>query len=343
VSGLVPKEAMVRTLILVLVGGLALGAAVGAQTVDLGRVFQGQGFGYSIGYPDDWIYQNPSAYTVVFSGAPGTEAYYSTVTLQNLASTAMGGMYTSVDDVVSQFKCELASGSDEIRIYDSVPWTWTLPDGRRFLGKGYTVEFTKDGTDYKAWEVVFPHPSGRVFCSFAYTSSPEDFDTYLPIAQAMFDSWSFVESGTTDGSSSSSATGTTAPSGITVLFQASGHIYRLAATDDEFSLGKQDKRTYTVTVPSSGYLSCAVVSQTGQWIACSIYDSAGTKVAGRAGNQGSIYGGINPIEPGTYTVVVGPMKATDDSEFQLFVYFRTTEFTLDDLIAAFGDQYRRLP
>ncbi len=334
-----------RTLVLLAVCVLAVGAPVLAQTVELGNVFQGQGFGYLIRYPSDWIYQNPSTYTVVFSGRAGTAAYYSTVTLQNLASTELGGDYASVDDVVAQFKCELASGSDEIHIYDSVPWTWTQPDGRKLVGKGYTVEFTRQGTQYKAWEVVFPHPNGTVFCTFAYTSSPQEFTTYLPIAQAMFDSWTFLDGGATGGAPgtpTAGTTGTATSSAITVLFEARDHIYRLASSETEFSLGRQDKRTYAVTVLSSGYLSCAVISQSGQWIGCSVYDSAGNKVGGRPGNQGSIYGGIYPIEPGTYTVVVGPMKATDDSEFQLYVYFSATTFTLGDLIAAFGDQYRRL-
>ncbi len=71
-------------------------------------------------------------------------------------------------------------------------------------------------------------------------------------------------------------------------------------------------------------------------------DPSGKKAEGRAGTQASIYGGIYPVEAGTYTVVVGPMKASDDSEFALQVYFSTTPFTLQDLIAAFGDQYRTL-
>ncbi len=60
-----------RTLVVLFVCLLAGCAPVFAQTVDLGNVFQGQGFGYLIRYPSDWIYQNPSPYTVVFSGAAG--------------------------------------------------------------------------------------------------------------------------------------------------------------------------------------------------------------------------------------------------------------------------------
>ena len=345
----VSKEAIVRALVFLFVCVLVGCTPVFGQTIELGNVFQGQGFGYLIRYPSDWIYQNPSPYTVVFSGARGTPAYYSTVTIQNLASTALGGKYASVDDVLSEFKCELASGSEEIRIYDPKLWTWTLSDGRKLAGKGFTAEFTRQGTSYRAWEVVFPHPNGNVFCTFAYTSSPEEFATYLPIAQAMFESWTFLEGATSSGAPATPPSGTAGPStgtatasGIRVLFEASGHIYQLAGTETEFNLGKQDKRTYTVTIPSAGYLSCALVDEAGQWIGVWYVDPSGKKAEGRAGTQASIYGGIYPVEAGTYTVVVGPMKAFDDSEFALQVYFSTTPFTLQDLIAAFGDQYRTL-
>jgi hypothetical protein len=331
----------VRSLVLLVVGCLLAGALSLAQGVELARVFEDPGMGVSMRYPADWIYQKPSAYTAVFSGPRGTAAYYSTVTLQNVASTRLGGSVSSADEVVANLKCELASGSEEISIYDPGTWTWPLPSGEKLAGKGFTAELTKGGERYKIWYVVFPHPNGNVFCSFAYSSPPDQYDTFLGIARAMFDSWTFL------GPSSQPGEQTPPPlspeSGLRVIFQAADHVYRLANSEAEFSLGKQDKRSYTVTVPAAGYLSCALIDERDQWIAVRSYDPSGSEFGGRAGTQSSIYGGIYPVAAGTYTVVVGPMKAFDDSDFQLYVYFSETKFTLEDLIAKFGDQYRVLP
>ena len=329
-----------RTFVLLVLCVLAVCAPVLAQTVELGNVFRDAQLGYSLRYPTDWIYQKPSPYTVVFSGPQGTAAYYSTVALQDIASTRIGGTFDSAQAVVNDLKCQLATGSDDVHLYNSWPLTWVLASGEKLVGSEFTVEFTRQNERFKMWQVVLPLRGGDVFCSWSYTSPSDQFDTFFGIARAMFDSWAFLEQPPTGGTTGDS--GGVSPSGIATLFQARDHIYRVASSEAEFSLGKQDKRTYTITVPSSGYLSCAVVSVQGQWIGCSVYDSAGNKVGGRAGNQGSIYGGIYPIAPGAYTVVVGPMKATDDSQFELSVYFAITAFTLDDLIAAFGDQYRRL-
>lgn len=242
--------------------------------------------------------------------------------------------------MVNDLKCELAAGSEEIHIYDPRTVTWTLPSGEKLVGKGFTAELTKGGEGFKIWYVVFPHPNGNVFCSFAYASPPDQYDAFFPIAQAMFQSWGFLGQPTLPPPPPpEKPTGT----GLRVIFEAADHIYKLANTESEFSLGKQDKRSYTVAIPTAGYLSCALIDEEGQWIGVVYYDPSGKKIEGRAGTQSSIYGGVNPVEAGTYTVVVGPMKAFDDSDFQLYVYFSETKFTLDDLIAKFGDQYRILP
>jgi len=181
-----------RTVLLVTIGVLLFGLAIQAQTVALENWFQEELFGFGVAYPADWIYQRPSEVTVVFSGQPGTAAYHATVTIQNVASTRIGGVFVDVISVVNDYKCQLVSGLEEICFYDQETWGWRLEDGRELLGIGFKAEYPFQGDAFKTSQVIFPHPNGNIFCSWAYSAPVEDYDTYADIVNAMFDSWEFT-------------------------------------------------------------------------------------------------------------------------------------------------------
>jgi len=329
-----------RTALILLVGVVLLSFATGAQTVNLGKEFRDDSLGYVVSYPSDWIYQRPEPFTVVFSGQPGTAAYHTTVTIQNIASTKIGGIFEDVISVVNDYKCQLVSGLEEIYFYDQKPWIWTLDDGRELHGIGFTAEYPLQGDVFKTSEVIFPHANGNIFCSWAYSAPKEDYDNYIDIVNAMFDSWTFTK-GVSGSSSSQLPAGTTSPS-LAILFEARDHIYRLTNSDSEFNLGKRDKKQYTITVLAPGYLACILIDEPEQWIGVKVYNSAGEEVAGKATTAASIYGGTFEVLSGTYMVEVGPGKFLDDSDFQLYVVFSRGEFTEEDLIPQFGDPYQVL-
>jgi len=320
-----------RTKWIMIVGSLILGIVVGAAG-QVDREFRDESLGYYLLYPSHWMFQRPAPFTVVFSGRPGTTAYYATVTIENVASTRIGGLFDTVADVVNDYKCQRVEAIQEIYIYDHDAWTWRLPDGRVLEGIGFMAEYPYQGAVYKTFQVVYPHENGTVFCSWAYTAPRDDYEDFSAIADAMFDSWTYLTPST--GPSSSAAA---ASLELSTLLDVTGHIYRLAATESEFSLGKKDTREYAVTIPSHGYVACVLIDEAGQWIGATVYDEVGKKVAGRAGVAASIYGGVYEIDPGTYRVVVSPEKAFDDSDFRLVVVFSHSEFTVNALIARFGD------
>jgi hypothetical protein len=49
------------------------------------------------------------------------------------------------------------------------------------------------------------------------------------------------------------------------------------------------------------------------------------------------------VAPGTYTVKVGQDNMVTESDFEMYVYFSLTPFTIDDLVAQFGPRARVLP
>jgi len=159
---------------------LSLGAL--GDTVELENLFYEQSFGYSIRYPNDWIYTKPREFSVVFSGREETPAYRSTVAIENLLSAKVGGKYESVRAVVDAYKCELVTAAEDVCIHTS-----DYP-----AGDGYIAEFTYQGETLRQWRIVIARGNGNIFHTWAYASPIEQYDSYLPIARAMLDSWTLV-------------------------------------------------------------------------------------------------------------------------------------------------------
>ena len=158
------------------------------EEVSLPNIFQEQGFGFTIRYPADWIYIFDNEYTVIFSGMEGTPAFYSTVNIQNVASTKLGGSYTDLDSVVSDFKNQLASASQG-KIYNEKTFIYPMRDGHELMGKQFTAEYYLQGTKFKQLQIVVPRSNEEFFHCWAYTSPIDQYDTYFAIAQAMLSSW----------------------------------------------------------------------------------------------------------------------------------------------------------
>lgn len=172
-----------RGVVVVAVGAL-LFSSLGAfsDTVQLENLFYEQSFGYSIGYPGDWTYTKPREYSIVFSGQEGTPAYHSTVAIENIVSAKAGGTYESIKAVVDDYKCKLVTSAEDVCIHTS-----EYP-----AGDGFVAEFTYQGVTLRQWRVVIVRSNENIFHTWAYASPIEQYDTYLPIARAMLDSWMLV-------------------------------------------------------------------------------------------------------------------------------------------------------
>lgn len=173
--------------------GTAPPAATGKASLQ--NVFQEEGFGYTIRYPGDWLYEyKGSGFTVMFSGKEGTAAYYSAITIQNLASTQMeGGIYENVDSVIGDFKQQLTATGENIKVSNEKAFVYAMEGGEELTGKQYTVEFAHQGGNLKRLRIVVPRSGGNLFYAWAYTSPLEEYGTYLGVAEAMLDSWVITE------------------------------------------------------------------------------------------------------------------------------------------------------
>jgi hypothetical protein len=160
--------------------------------ISLPNIFQEPGFGYTIKYPSDWVYEKSNDYTVVFSGKPGTDAYYSTVTIQTLASVKSGGKYSGVDDVVNDFRNQLNSAQN-VTVTDTEKFEFTAEGVQTVTGKMFCAAYTLRGENSKQLQIVVPRADGKAFYAFAYTSPVAQYETYTPIYRAMLDSWTIIK------------------------------------------------------------------------------------------------------------------------------------------------------
>ncbi len=138
----------------------------------------------------------------------------------------------------------------------------------------------------------------------------------------------------------STAPGTSTPGAgeIAVILQDRGHIGPYRYSEDTYG-----KRWYEFTVSTSGYIALCVIDQADEAITGWIFALDGTEITRKPGNYADVYTSSYPIAARTYTVKVGQDHMATESDFEMYVYFSLTPFTLDDLAARFGLRVRVLP
>ncbi|MBI2252101.1 MAG: hypothetical protein HYU63_05085 [Armatimonadetes bacterium] len=153
------------------------------------NVFRDKGLGYQIGYSVDWIYEKPSNYQIVFSGKKDTPAYYSTVSIQNIASKKTGGKYESISPLINVLKNQFKTSAKNTKIYNEKTFIYTMKNGIKLTGREFIIEYTRQGENFKQWEIVVPRVGEEIFYVWAYTSPVDQYNTWFNIAKEMLNLW----------------------------------------------------------------------------------------------------------------------------------------------------------
>jgi hypothetical protein len=161
-------------------------------TNKLENIFQEKGFGYTIHYPADWVYAKSSPYTVLFSGQEGTDAFYSTISIQNVASKKRGGKYEDIDSFVTDLKNQLMTGAKNTKIYNEKPLAYEK-NWVKLTGKEFIAEYIRQGEHFKQRVIVIKRDTGEIFYAWFYTAPENLYNSFLPVAEAMLDSWTIIE------------------------------------------------------------------------------------------------------------------------------------------------------
>ena len=150
--------------------------------------FADDGLGYTVEYPGDWIIERPTSFTVVFSGAEGTEACYATVRIQNFKPYAVAGPAAAARSVLADLKSKLASGASNLAYLGEGPFVYDK-QGLRLEGYQLFVSYTNRGQRFRQWTVVMPRSSGAVIHIWSYASQHAQFDAFRGIAENMLRTW----------------------------------------------------------------------------------------------------------------------------------------------------------
>ncbi|MBL6929205.1 MAG: hypothetical protein ISR44_08530 [Rhodospirillales bacterium] len=148
--------------------------------------------GYSIEYDIDWIFERPSPEAIMFSGAEGTDAYFATVSVQNVAppkaDTSAQAASMIMDDIRVQFEKEAA----DVVFEGEGPYIYRK-DEVFILGREFTVSYSDNQRRFKQWSLVLPRPEGRVAYLWSYRAPIESFMRHLSLARTMVKSWTIMD------------------------------------------------------------------------------------------------------------------------------------------------------
>jgi len=151
-------------------------------------------FGFSIDYPANWEARKTSGSSVIFSGAEGSPAYYSTVSIQNARAGASTTLAQAVGAVLTDLKSQLASAPGGVTYIGERPYRYKR-NGLRLQGQEFLITYTRGAQRFKQLTVIVPRPGGTVVHVWSYASPESRFQVFQPIARGMLKSWTIEVSG----------------------------------------------------------------------------------------------------------------------------------------------------
>jgi len=148
------------------------------------RQFANATLGYSIAYPQEWVAVRETPYMVVFSGAKGSEAYFATVSVQNVQPQDASTPREAAVSVHASLKRGLAAAGTQARIVADKAIVYDK-DGQVLHGHQFLVIYRQNGREFAQWTVVLPRTAGTVTHVWSYAAPRRTFDLYRPLAAKM--------------------------------------------------------------------------------------------------------------------------------------------------------------
>ncbi len=165
------------------------GAAEDAPTI---RKFGEWRLGYSIEYDADWIFERPSPEAVMFSGAEGTDAFFATVSIQNVAPPKADTSAQAASIIMDDIRVQFEKNAVDVVFEGNGPYIYRK-DEVFILGREFTVSYSDNEHRFKQWSVVLPRPEGRVAHIWSYRAPIESFERHLGVARNMVQSWTIMD------------------------------------------------------------------------------------------------------------------------------------------------------
>lgn len=165
------------------------GPAGAAPTI---RRFAEDRLGYSVDYDPDWILERPSGEAILLSGPEGTDAFYATVSIQNVAPPPAESAVQAASMIMDQIRAQFDKRLKDVAFARQGPYIYKKDDVF-LLGQEFVVSYTQNGQPYRQWSLVIPRPDGKVAYLWSYRAPAEHFDRHLQKAEAILRSWSITK------------------------------------------------------------------------------------------------------------------------------------------------------
>lgn len=143
---------------------------------------------YSINYPANWEYTQPNTWSLVISGKKDTTSYYSSVSIQTIATKKSGGKYSTVKEFMDSLKQQAMEQSKDVKVLaeNSIDMN---KNSMGMKGRYLVFTFKYEGKMYQQMQFVFERNDHTVFYAWAYSSPMDTYEADYPIAKAIFASW----------------------------------------------------------------------------------------------------------------------------------------------------------
>jgi|GEM_PF-1547666 len=160
-----------------------------AKSIAVTNMYDNQDSRYVMKYPSSWEYEKANDGTVIFSGKPGTSAFFSTVNVQTVLTKKTGGDFANIKEFMSDIKHQAVDQSPGVRFVDSGTVEVVEKSGTKDPGEYMVFTYKYKGKEFKQWQVVVQRNDGQVFYAWAYTSPVQQYTDDLAVARAMLESW----------------------------------------------------------------------------------------------------------------------------------------------------------
>ncbi|MCG8510334.1 MAG: hypothetical protein MI741_13985, partial [Rhodospirillales bacterium] len=156
-----------------------------------GRKFAELRLGYSLEYDVEWILERPSPEAIMLSGPEGSDAFFATVSVQNVAPPHAESPVQAASQIMDQLHDQFEKGAKEVVFSHEAPYIYQK-DETFLLGRELGVTYVKDGERLRQWTIVVPRPNGKVAHIWSYRAPAAMFERFLPVAQSILSSWTIV-------------------------------------------------------------------------------------------------------------------------------------------------------
>ncbi|MEX2324606.1 MAG: DUF4333 domain-containing protein [Nitriliruptoraceae bacterium] len=151
-------------------------------------LFAEPGVGYLLWHPRDWAVDRSPTVTV-FSGPEGTDAYRTTVNVQVLLTSAVGGTYADADALYDDLVEQIADMGGDI-FWEEEDDLMLVSGPRR--ARGFQAYWQMEGEEFMQMALVMARDADSVV-QISYTAPVELYEDFLDLAITIIESFDVVD------------------------------------------------------------------------------------------------------------------------------------------------------